>query len=89
LQKEPYEKQDTQPKFFAALQKAHILRLASTGDDDPELRERILALTSSHAKQLGIGKSTLHYLRQKASGQTPFNVYAKSHRKLIHGSFLG
>lgn len=51
MQKEPYEKQDTQPKFFAALQKAHILRLASTGDDDRELRSRIQALTAVQAQE--------------------------------------
>lgn len=29
--------------------------------DDRELRRKILALTQSDAKELGIGKSTLHY----------------------------
>ena len=82
MQKEPYEKQDTQPKSFAALQKAHILGLASTGDDDPELRERILALTSSQAKQHSIGKSTLHYLRKNAGTKDSFTVYPKILRKL-------
>jgi hypothetical protein len=50
--------------------------------DDRELRERILAMTSSHAKQLGIGKSTLHYLRKRARTQSGFVLYPKVRRKL-------
>jgi hypothetical protein len=44
--------------------------------DDRELRSKILALTQAEAKQLGIGKSTLHYLRQHAQSLKPLNVYA-------------
>lgn len=42
--------------------------------DSDELRAKILALTSSQAEQLGIGKSTLHYLRKKAEGTDSFDV---------------
>jgi hypothetical protein len=33
--------------------------------DDRELRRRILSLSQSEAQRLGIGRSTLHYLRRK------------------------
>jgi CRISPR-associated protein Cas1 len=42
--------------------------------DNCELRARILALTQSRAKQLGIGKSTLHYLRKKAGAMHSFDI---------------
>jgi CRISPR-associated protein Cas1 len=41
------------------------------------LRDRIKALTFSEAKRLGIGKSTLHYLRKNASNRSPFRTYDK------------
>jgi CRISPR-associated protein Cas1 len=50
--------------------------------DDRKLRERILAMTSSHAKQLDIGKSTLHYLRKKARNEEPFIVHETTRRKI-------
>ncbi len=50
--------------------------------DDREIRAKILALTSSEARQLGIGKSTLHYLRKNASYKTSFTIYAKVWRML-------
>ena len=43
--------------------------------DDKVLRAKILALTSSRAKQLGVGRSTLHYLRRRARMSKPFEVY--------------
>jgi CRISPR-associated protein Cas1 len=43
--------------------------------DDRELRERILTVTQSEAKELGIGRSTLHYLRKNAVGSRPLRVY--------------
>jgi hypothetical protein len=46
------------------------------GYGNRELRERINSLTSDEAKRLGIGKSTLHYLRKKARSPKPFTVYA-------------
>jgi hypothetical protein len=50
--------------------------------DDRELRRRILAMTSSHSKQLGIGKSTLHYLRKKAQNEESFIVYETTRSKI-------
>jgi CRISPR-associated protein Cas1 len=47
-----------------------------------ELRARILALTQSQARELGIGKSTLHHLRKRAQAKRPFVVYDKIEHKL-------
>jgi CRISPR-associated protein Cas1 len=41
---------------------------------DRELRKRILKLTQSDARRLGIGKSTLHYLRYNARGERAFKI---------------
>jgi hypothetical protein len=35
--------------------------------DDREMRAKVLGLTTSQAKHIGIGKSTFHYLRQNAN----------------------
>jgi hypothetical protein len=43
-------------------------------NDDREMRAKVLALIASQAKQLGIGKSTLHYLRKKAESNDSFGV---------------
>ena len=53
------------------------------GEDSRELRARILTLRSSDTKQLGIGDSTLHYLRRKAGQQRPFAIYRKVRAKLF------
>jgi CRISPR-associated protein Cas1 len=51
--------------------------------DDRELRAKILALTQSQAKELGIGKSTLHYLRSNAGAeQGSFKIYSKIRDRL-------
>jgi CRISPR-associated protein Cas1 len=50
--------------------------------DGRELRAKILALTGSRAKQLGIGMSTLHYLRENAKSNSSFRVYRKMRRRL-------
>lgn len=50
--------------------------------DSRELRCRILQLSQSDAKALGIGKSTLHYLRKHASSEKPFKVYRNVAAKL-------
>jgi CRISPR-associated protein Cas1 len=50
--------------------------------DNRELRAKILALTASEAKQIGIGKSTLHYLRRNASSRDTFNAYARTVHRL-------
>jgi len=51
--------------------------------DDRELRERINSLTSYEAKERGLGKSTLHYLRRNARSERPFRVYGKVREKLL------
>jgi hypothetical protein len=45
--------------------------------DDHALRERILALSQSEARRLGIGKSTLHCLREKSRSGKSFKIYRK------------
>jgi CRISPR-associated protein Cas1 len=51
--------------------------------DTRELRKKILALSQSEAYKLGIGKSTLHYLRKKASDSTrSFRTYRKVQKRL-------
>jgi CRISPR-associated protein Cas1 len=51
--------------------------------DNRELRERINSLTSDEAYKLGIGKSTLHYLRGNVRDERPFRVYGKVGEKLL------
>jgi CRISPR-associated protein Cas1 len=50
--------------------------------DTQELRNRILELTQKEAKELGIGRSTLHYLRMNAKRQHCFKVYTEVRKKL-------
>jgi CRISPR-associated protein Cas1 len=50
--------------------------------DSLEVRKRILSLSSSEAKKLGIGKNTLHYLRRSVSDDKPFKVYQKVQEKI-------
>lgn len=50
--------------------------------DSQELRSKILALSGSQARLLGIGKSTLHYLRRNASTRKTFNTYARTLHRL-------
>jgi CRISPR-associated protein Cas1 len=50
--------------------------------DGRELRAKILALTASEARRLGIGKSTLHYLRLKAKHPRLLRTYHKTLEKL-------
>lgn len=45
--------------------------------DDRELPRRILSLSESEAGRLGVGKSTLHYLRKNASAKPSFRVCRK------------
>lgn len=47
-----------------------------------ELRARILSLGHSEARQLGVGKSTLHYLKSRAGTKRRFMVYRKIQAKL-------
>jgi len=55
------------------------------GSDTKKLRKRILELTQGEAKELGIGKSTLHYLRRNAANDKPFKVYLSVANKLRRG----
>ena len=50
--------------------------------DDSELRKRILSLSQSEERRLGLGKSTLHYLRKKAENGGSFKVYVKVQKRL-------
>jgi CRISPR-associated protein Cas1 len=50
--------------------------------DDRELRRRILSLRQSEAERLGIGKSTLHYLRKNAKSNHSLKMYQKVRDKL-------
>jgi hypothetical protein len=51
--------------------------------DNHELRERILTLTQSEAMELGIRKSTLHYLRKNATASKPLRVYRPVIERII------
>jgi len=50
--------------------------------DDRDLRNHILSLSQPDAAKLGIGKSTLHYLRKNVKGTSSFRVHEKVLRKL-------
>lgn len=50
--------------------------------DSQALRSKIRALTSLQAKELGIGKSTFHYLRKNARNEKTFKVYKLVDQKL-------
>ena len=56
-----------------------------TRSDNKVTRERILSLSQSEAEKLGIGKSTLHYLREKAREHSSFKLYEPVKRKLLKG----
>jgi CRISPR-associated protein Cas1 len=46
--------------------------------DDRELRKRILSLSQREARDLGIERSTLHYLRRCARNGPTFRLHAKT-----------
>ena len=50
--------------------------------DTRQLRRRLLALSIKEAQELGISKSTLHYLRKNARRDSPFKIYRKVRRRL-------
>jgi CRISPR-associated protein Cas1 len=50
--------------------------------DSHELRAKILALTTRQAQQLGIGRSTLHYLRKRARGAKQFSLHMSVRSRL-------
>ena len=51
--------------------------------DSRAAREAILKLTQSEAEKLGIGRSTLHYLRKRARQKKSFRIYGKVSEKII------
>jgi CRISPR-associated protein Cas1 len=51
-------------------------------NDSEQARSLILSLSSAQARKLGIGKSTLHYLRKNAKGERSFTVYGKVRKRL-------
>jgi CRISPR-associated protein Cas1 len=53
-----------------------------TRTDDRELRRRILSLWQPDARRLGIGRSTLHYLRKNAKSTDSLRTYQKVSDKL-------
>ena len=53
------------------------------GMDDGDLRRRILSLSNSDGKRLGIGNSTLHYLRRRARSDVPLKIYGGVKTRLI------
>jgi hypothetical protein len=55
--------------------------LRTTGDE--HLRRRILSLTRQGAQRLGIGKSTLHYLRKKAREPQRLAMYRSVRERLV------
>jgi CRISPR-associated protein Cas1 len=50
--------------------------------DDRELRWQILGISQWKARRLGIARSTLHHLRQKAKQERSFRVHWKIRKKL-------
>ena len=52
------------------------------GTDDRELRRRILSLSQPDPRRLGIGRSTLHYLRKNAKSNDSLRTYQKVSDKL-------
>jgi CRISPR-associated protein Cas1 len=54
--------------------------------DDRAVRETILKLTQSQARALGVGKSTLHYIRKRARARQPFRLSSKLRDKIPHSS---
>jgi CRISPR-associated protein Cas1 len=50
--------------------------------DSRELRSKILALSASQARRLGIGKSTIHNLHLKSRGRSPFRISSRTLNRL-------
>jgi len=51
--------------------------------DTRELRDKVLSLSASEARKLGLGKSTLHYLRKNARSRKSFKIYRPVLQKLV------
>jgi CRISPR-associated protein Cas1 len=54
--------------------------------DDHELRAKILDLTQSQARETGIRRSTLCYLRKNASNEGSFKTYRKVAQRILLAS---
>ena len=54
--------------------------------DDRELRAKVLALTSIQATRLGIGRSTLHYLRKRAGSHRSFALQSSIRKRIQEAS---
>lgn len=52
-------------------------------DDSSNIREKILKMTNKESKKLGIGKSQLWYLKEKAKSDKSFKIYTKVRQKLV------
>lgn len=50
--------------------------------DSRELRKRILELTQKEARELGLSRSTVHYLKKQVGDSRPFRIYKPVLRKL-------
>jgi len=55
-------------------------RLATA--DNRKLRRRILGLSQTEARGLGIGKGTLHYLRKRSKSNVRLKIYERVRRRL-------
>jgi CRISPR-associated protein Cas1 len=55
--------------------------------DNRDVRAKILSLSQSEARGLGIGKSELHYLREKAREPSSFKLHEPVRRKLLNNGF--
>jgi CRISPR-associated protein Cas1 len=86
-------RRDTVIRLKAQELASHILgRRAEVNFDEPTpelnridsvaVRKMILSLKTSDARKLGLGKSTLHYLRENTRSGRTFMVYGKVRRKL-------
>ena len=77
---------DTRESSFEDLAICCLARCGNIPDncrtDDQELWRRILNLSQSEAKKLGIGKSTLHYLRKNAESDRSFRIQARVRGRL-------
>ncbi len=51
-------------------------------DDSEAVRSRILSMASAEARQLGIRKNTLWYIRQRAQTGKPIKIYNRVKRKI-------
>ena len=51
--------------------------------DNKQIRDKILSLSSSKAKKLGIPKQSLHDLRMKARSEKPFKLYSETRQRLL------